>query len=79
MSFFHFLLLIIILIINTICEDLYKILSIGRRADHKTIRRAFKKLSLKYHPDKNPDPQAKDYYTKIINAYEILSDPSKKE
>lgn len=67
------------MIVNINCEDLYKILSVGRNADHKTIRRAFKKLSLKYHPDKNDDPDAKEYYTQIINAYEILSDPAKKE
>lgn len=62
-------------------KDYYKILGISRDADANTIKRAFKKLSLKYHPDKNKkDPEtAKKKFVEIANAYEVLSDPEKKK
>ena len=49
-----------------------------RNADEKTIRKAFKKLSIKYHPDKNQGKDqevAKDKFAEIVNAYEVLTDP----
>ena len=61
----------------TICgEDYYKLLGVKRNASKAEIRRAFKKLSLKYHPDKNKDnpEKAKAKFVKIANAYEVLSD-----
>lgn len=60
-------------------DDLYKILGINRDADQRTIKKAFNKLSRKYHPDKNKEPDAAEYYSKIINAYEVLSDDDKKQ
>ena len=71
-----------ILLIVSLCEeDYYKILGVSRSADAKEIRRAFKKLSLKWHPDKNKQsPEyAKKMFIKIANAYEVLSDPKKKQ
>jgi thioredoxin-like negative regulator of GroEL/DnaJ-domain-containing protein 1 len=62
-------------------EDYYKILGVSRSASDAEIKKAFKKLSLKYHPDKNKkDPErAKNMFIKVANAYEILSDPKKKK
>ncbi|GFR73811.1 DnaJ-like protein subfamily B member 9 [Elysia marginata] len=59
-------------------EDLYKILGVKRDANEKQIKKAFRKLALKYHPDKNKDPDAKEKFLKIGKAYDILGDPEKK-
>lgn len=60
-------------------EDLYKILGVKRDATDKQIKRAFRKLALKYHPDKNKDPDAKEKFLKIGKAYDILGDPEKRK
>lgn len=62
-------------------QDYYKLLGVKRNADETEIRRAFKKLSLKYHPDKNKDnpEKAKKKFIEIANAYEVLSDPEKRK
>ena len=79
-SFFSIIFLL--LIINAECgEDYYKILGVKRTATKAEIKRAFKKLSLKYHPDKNKDnpKKAKEKFIKIANAYEVLSDDEKRK
>ncbi|CAD5206006.1 unnamed protein product [Bursaphelenchus okinawaensis] len=56
--------------------DYYKLLGVKRNADDRTIRRAFKKLAITKHPDKDPDnPNAHDEFIKINRAYEVLKDP----
>ena len=62
-------------------EDYYRLLGVSRTASKSEIKRAFKKLSLKYHPDKNKDnPEAaKSKFIKIANAYEVLTDDKKRE
>ena len=60
-------------------KDLYAILGVERDADAGTIRKAYRKLSRKYHPDKNPgDEQAAQQFQAISEANEILSDEEKK-
>ena len=74
---FMTLLIIFLLLPNIFCgEDYYKLLGVKRSASKSEIRRAFKKLSLKYHPDKNKDnpEKAKAKFIKIANAYEVLND-----
>nr|XP_037291843.1 dnaJ homolog subfamily C member 10-like [Rhipicephalus microplus] len=67
---------VIVLLPCTLCDDYYKLLGIERDADSRDIRRAFKKLALKFHPDKNQgDPEAHDKFVKINKAYEVLKDP----
>ena len=62
-------------------EDYYKLLGVKRTATKAEIKKAFKKLSLKYHPDKNKDnpKKAKEMFIKIANAYEVLSDDEKRK
>jgi DnaJ-related protein SCJ1 len=62
--------------------DLYEILGVSRTATDREIRSAYKKLSLKYHPDKNkdvPKEEAEKRFTEIANAYEALSDPERRK
>jgi curved DNA-binding protein CbpA len=60
-------------------KDLYKLLEIPREASQEDIRKAHRKLVLKYHPDANPnDPTATERFKQVQQAYEILSDENKK-
>ena len=53
------------------CEDLYKLLDVSKDASNRDIRKAFKKLALKYHPDKNSEDDAHEKFLKINRAYEV--------
>ncbi|PVD24366.1 hypothetical protein C0Q70_14847 [Pomacea canaliculata] len=59
-------------------EDYYKILNVKRDATDKEIKKAFRNLALKYHPDKNKDKAAEEKFVKIAKAYEVLSDKEKR-
>jgi molecular chaperone DnaJ len=60
-------------------RDYYEILGLGRDASADEIKKAFKKLAMKYHPDRNPDnPKAEESFKEVKEAYEILSDSQKK-
>src|SRR5262245_1066693 len=61
-------------------DDLYVILEITRKASVNDIKRAFRKLARRYHPDINPgDRQAEDRFKRITEAYDSLRDPPKRE
>lgn len=61
-------------------DDYYELLGITKESDEETIKKAYRKKALQYHPDKNPgDKKAEDMFKKISEAYEILSDPNKKQ
>ncbi|MGI6655658.1 MAG: DnaJ C-terminal domain-containing protein [Desulfobulbus sp.] len=60
--------------------EYYKILGVTQTATADEIKKAYRKLALKYHPDKNPgDKQAEEQFKKISEAYAVLSDPEKKK
>ena len=61
-------------------RDYYSILGVGRDADDKAIKKAYRKLAMKWHPDKNPSDTAKaeTLFMGIKDAYECLSDPIKR-
>lgn len=61
-------------------KDYYKILGINRTASEKDIKAAYRKCALKYHPDRNPDnKESEEMFKSVSEAYEVLSDPKKKE
>ena len=61
-------------------KDYYKILEIDKNSSPEEIRKAYKKLVLKYHPDKNPEnmEESEKKFKEIYEAYSVLSNPSKK-
>ena len=62
-------------------EDFYEVLGVNRSANEKEIKKAYRKLSLKYHPDKNPTNKeaAEEIFKKLAFAYGILSDAQKRK
>ena len=56
----------------------YETLGIAADADHDDIRRAFRRLALKHHPDVNTDPDATQTFQEINSAYQTLSDPDRR-
>ncbi len=60
-------------------KDYYKILNVAKTASAADIKRAYRKLSLKYHPDKNSSPDASQKFAEIAQEYDVLSDPEKRE
>jgi len=59
-------------------RDYYEVLGVDKNADTKTVKTAFRKLALKYHPDRNKSPDAEEKFKEIAEAYAVLSDPKKR-
>ena len=59
--------------------DYYKTLGVEKGASADDIKKAFRKLAVKYHPDRNPDKGSEDKFKEINEAYAVLSDPEKKQ
>eukprot|EP00286_Rhodomonas_abbreviata_P021628 CAMPEP_0181297980 /NCGR_PEP_ID=MMETSP1101-20121128/5538_1 /TAXON_ID=46948 /ORGANISM="Rhodomonas abbreviata, Strain Caron Lab Isolate" /LENGTH=116 /DNA_ID=CAMNT_0023402971 /DNA_START=200 /DNA_END=547 /DNA_ORIENTATION=- len=60
--------------------DYYEVLGLDKDASEPDIKKAYRKLAMKWHPDKNPDdPDAKAKFQEISHAYSVLSDPEKKD
>jgi molecular chaperone DnaJ len=61
-------------------KDFYSVLNVSRSATDEEIKKSYRKLAMKYHPDKNPgDKKAEDTFKEITEAYEVLSDPKKRQ
>src|SRR5947209_18340466 len=60
-------------------RDYYEVLGVGRSTSEEEIKRAYRKLAVKFHPDKNPDdPHAEEKFKELGDAYDVLMDGDKR-
>jgi molecular chaperone DnaJ len=59
-------------------QDLYDLLGVSRDADSDAIKKAYRRMARKLHPDVNPDPETQEQFKEVSRAYEVLSDPQKR-
>ena len=60
-------------------QDYYEVLGVSRQAEEEEIKKAYRKLALKYHPDRNPGKkEAEENFKEAAEAYEVLHDPQKR-
>jgi len=60
-------------------KDYYEVLGVNRDASEEEIKKAYRKLAMKHHPDRNPDnPKSEEHFKEAKEAYEILSDGQKR-
>ena len=61
-------------------RDYYEVLGVDKNADEQAIKKAYRKLAMKYHPDRNPDnKEAEEKFKEVNEAYEVLSDATKRQ
>lgn len=58
--------------------DFYETLGVSRDADAETLKKAYRRLAMEYHPDRNPSPEAEERFKEITRAWEVLRDPDKR-
>ncbi|KAM6965642.1 dnaJ homolog subfamily B member 5 [Aplochiton taeniatus] len=59
-------------------KDYYKVLGIPKGSNEEEIKKAYRRMALRFHPDKNKDANAEDKFKEVAEAYEVLSDPKKR-
>ena len=64
---------------KTIKRDYYQILQISRNATYEEVKKAYRKLAMKYHPDHNKSANAEFMFKQISEAYQVLSNPEKRK
>lgn len=60
-------------------KDYYKILGIEQNATNEEVKKGYRRMALRYHPDKNDHPQAEEQFKEVVAAFEVLSNKEKRE
>src|SRR3954468_6929645 len=64
---------------NKAKRDYYEVLGVNRDASEEDMKKAYRRLAMKWHPDRNPDnPRAEEHFKEAKEAYEVLTDPQKR-